>query len=155
MTKSSIYLFCTHGILIKTYLLHFGMFEVSSYLLLVLQHAQVLVLTTSPSFPPSFWLSVCTGSVGSGADERIILCDISLSSSELSCVHCDKLGWGSLNGSVLFWAPARFSDFSFFPGPDSEQLLSSSLIQPSKFELGFNFSARISLIQPHAKGCVL
>lgn len=28
--------------------------------------------------------------------------------SESSCVHCDKLGWGSLNGSVLFWAPARF-----------------------------------------------
>ena len=48
-----------------------------------------------------------------------------------------------------------FSDFSFFPGLDSEQLLISSLIQPSQFELGFNFSTIIYLIQPHAKGCVL
>lgn len=93
--------------------------------------------------PLSDFQFVCTACGGLGVDERIILCDISLFClcSELSCEHCDKLGWGSLSGSVLFWAPARFSDFSCFPGLDPEQKASDLKFESTlKLYLGFNFS---------------
>lgn len=111
-------------------------------------------MTATPlSFSPSLHLSfpsTHTAGGGSEADEGIILCDIPLFrplSLALSCEGCDKLGGGSLNGSVLFWAPASFSDFSYLLGLDPEQpLLLSSLFQPCNFDLGFNFSAEFVLV---------